>query len=126
MEEGINVLGLVVGPDGRIIALAARGVHISALGLADALARAYLGVTELGIDHVVGGVKHQILVHVTHESHAVGILGIDIGRERFAALHVSLNRQREIDAMHGLQLVNAAAPHVGADHVTTPRAGSVV
>ena len=90
-EEGVDVFGLVVGPDGRIVGFAAGGVHVAALGRNDALGGPQLGIAELGVDHRVGGFEHEVRVDaLPDERHPGGELGRHVGVQGLSAARVGL------------------------------------
>ena len=82
-EEGVDVFGLVVAPDRRIVGLPAGGVHVPPAGFEDALRGPQLGVAELRVENRVGGLEDQVRIDgLVHEVHARGVLLRDVGTQR--------------------------------------------
>ena len=116
-EEGVDVLGLVVSPDSRVVRLAAGGVHIAAGGLEDALRGANLGKAELAVDDIVGGVEDEVVVHLTQEHLPCGELCLEVGVQRLLPYPICLKNGAERQALARLEDERAATRKVGTDDV---------
>ena len=60
-EEGIDVFGLVVGPDRRVVGFAARTVHRAALRFVDAFAGSDFRKGKHLVDHRIRGLQYQVV-----------------------------------------------------------------
>ena len=136
-KEGIDVLGLVVGPDRRIVAFTAGSVHQAAACGIDALRRADFRKGEHRIDDRIGRVEHQVLlqtgdqtaprrefrVHIQRRGPLPGLPSAEEGAE--GDLLLRRERQGRVSPDFGDQLVASlhALVRTGTDH--RPRRGNL-
>ena len=121
-EKRVDVFGLIVGPNSRVVTFAARSMHVAAAGLDNAFGSPDLGKAEFRVDYRIRGLQDQFVRDCRHELPTRAEFGSDICGRKCLSDSTSPEEGIHHGRISGLQYADSGIEQFGPNDVAARNA----
>lgn len=122
LGKRVDVFGLIVGPNSRVVTFAARSMHVAAAGLDNAFGSPDLGKAEFRVDYRIRGLQDQFVRDCRHELPTRAEFGSDICGRKCLSDSTSPEEGIHHGRISGLQYADSGIEQFGPNDVAARNA----